>query len=265
MTGESKPRKKKLNLSEVLSNPAKVIGDLLEDPEVADKLALAVSKLPPAAMDILAQKVAERMPKPPTAEEIAAALEVTAIPPESPTPGNNGDIEALKSQMSDLVMDSFSKLQAQIMQVMGLVKTMQDEQPVQIQNNVASIFQQELKIFEEKTAASKQELLAYAGNGNGGNRTPAALAPSSIDRPTAPRGQGLALGLSLDQILTIITTAADAWSKFKPPVTAALAEDKLRAYTLGFTSGNKMRGGVVGSDDVAKEMLQIAATQPPPK
>ncbi|MDP2730272.1 MAG: hypothetical protein Q8O55_07310 [Dehalococcoidales bacterium] len=263
MAEDSKPRKKKLNLSEVLSDPAKVIGELLEDPDVADKLALAVSKLPPAAMDVLAQKIAEYMPKPATADEIAERLEVR-MPEEAATPGNNGDIAELKNQLADMVMDSFTKLQTQILQMLAQVKTMQDEQPALIQNNVASIFNQELKIFEEKAAIAKQELLTRAGNGNGGNGGGVAVATGAED-PPPPRGQGLILGLSLDQILSTVTTVADAWSKFKPPVAASLAEDKLKAYAVGFASGNKMRGGVVGPDEVAKEMLQIAAPPAPQK
>ncbi|MDP2651380.1 MAG: hypothetical protein Q8O98_02190 [bacterium] len=262
---ENKPPKKKFSLGKMIEDPGKAIGELLEDPDVADKLAIAVSKLPPASMDMLAGKIAEFMPKPPTADEIAAALEVR-IPEGAPIPGdngNNGDIATLKNQMSDLVMDSFNKLQAQIMQMLAQVKAMQDEQPTLIQNNVASIFNQELKIFEDKTAAVRQEIIARAGNGGGDSGEFLERVPANGE-PTPTRSRGVALGLSFDQVLSLITTASEAWAKFKPPVTAALAEDKLKAYTLGFTSGNKMRGGVVGSDDVAKEMLQIAASQPPP-
>ena len=253
-------RKKKVNLSDVLSDPAKVIGDLLEDPDVAEKLAAAVSKLPPAAMDILAQKVAERMPKPPTADEIAERLEVR-IPEGASGAGANGDIAELKNQLADMVMDSFAKLQNQILEMLAQVKVMQDEQPGLIQNNVASIFKQELKIFEEKATVARQELLNPLGDGNGSNVKHLAVIASDERNPPG-RGQGLILGMSLDQVLSTITTVADAWSKFKPPVAAALAEDKLKAYAVGFASGNKMRGGVVGPDEVAKEMLQIAS--PPP-
>ena len=259
------PQKKKtLNLSEVLSDPAKVIGELLEDPDIADKLALAVAKLPPAAMDTFAQKVAEYMPKPPTADEIAERLEVR-LPEGSLGAAANGDITELKNQLAGMVTDSFTKVEKQVLEVLAQVKVMQDEQPILIQNNVASIFNQELKIFEEKATVAKRELLNNNGGGHGGGNRERSAGTTLREENPPGQGQRLLFGLSIDQVLTTITTVADAWSKFKPPVTAALAEDKLKAYALGFASGNKMRGGTVGPDEVAKEMLQIGTTTPPAK
>lgn len=256
MTQGQKPKKKRLDLAAVLTDPGKAIGELLEDPDVADKLAIAITKLPPAAIDTLAKKIAEYMPKPPTAEEIAAKLQVEAILPESIAPASAAEIvDTVRGQLSDQITSDFNKIQTQITQIFEALKFHQDEEAQTIQKTVAMTFAQELESFKVQ---AKEEASRLGLGNNGGSH------PGGENQPPA-QGRGVLLGLSLDQVLSLVTTLSEAWAKIKPPPVAALAEDKLKAYATGFATGNKMRTGNVAPDDVAQEMLKIATPQPPAK
>lgn len=251
MAQEKKPKKNKINLSDVLTNPAKVIGELLEDPEVADKLALAVSKLPPEAMDILAQRVAEYMPRPPTADEIAERLEVRI--PQGVASGSTSDFEALKSQVSDLVMDSMSKVQGQITMMLEQLKVMQDEQPQLIEKQVTLFWNREMEAFKKQAETTKQELLALRGNGGGVEPLPDGTGREGQPQP----GYSAIRGIARD-IIDALPTITDLIKTLKPPPPQNLpAKQLVDAWVDGVTSGNRLRIGEAKPEELGKSLLNL--------
>lgn len=247
----------------ILADPGKALDEFLKKPDSLAKIGEAISKLPPEVMGVLAAKIAEQLPKPATAKEIAAQFELREV--ELGAPSSNGDMSEIGAEIKKiygLMETTVNQFNKQIMQLAESQKKFQDDLPGVVQKMVGVRFEQEVIALQQRAEEeAKKRGLVPSGQS-------AVQLEERSPLQQAPQQSGLLGGLlgnlSLTEIAGVWNQFAEGWSKLHPQ-TAVLAEDKLKAYTQGFEKGNKMRGGVVSSEDVAKDMLEIARGGKPPE
>ncbi len=259
MTQERKPtsKKKALDITKILADPAAAIGELLESPEVMEKLPAVLAKLPPAAMGVLAERIAEYLPKFPTAEEIAAKLEVQTPKLELSNESVAAIIDQVQGQLGRLLKNAMDKVAEEQTKLAEQVKMMQDQQPALISQQVKVIFDKELAEFEAKAKARAEELRqrqvippgVVVTNPSEGVET----APSVRQMSTAEQ--------IMVAVRTIIAELAPTALEFYKASLAAKTNNNqgllLEVYTKAFAQGNKVRQGEASGVDAAREMLEL--------
>ncbi len=161
MTQEQKPKKKKISLMSVLSDPGKAVAELMEDPDIIAKIPEVLAKCPPAAMQVLACSVAQYLP--PTKIEVDEITRATAdilrpILQEHIVKTVNAIPKEVITGTSNV--DGLSEIRKQLIQLASSIKAIQDDLPAQIQAQVSTIFKAELEAFQKQVEAEKQELLS---------------------------------------------------------------------------------------------------------
>lgn len=244
------PPKKKpaLNLTEILQDPGKAIGKLLDDPAVLAKFPEVLAKLPPEAMAPLAEKLAAYL-KIPTAEEVAAVMPqpasaeeiaVRLAPLMQSSSEGNGDVSVLVA--------AITKNQEQLRELAGIVKSIQDEQPVMIQKALSARFVAELEVFQKKTEEARLALAARADNGGPNNSAvpTSETQLSGYDRIT----------LFIRALVTEVgPLALEGYKAYLGAKQGNLAELLMKSRLEGMVDGNRLRTGEITAEKVAQSTL----------